>query len=65
MIPKMLNYILSTFYPEIDKLGEKGLSDAERWVEMFKELVDRTARLVALWQCYGFCHGVLFMYREG
>ncbi len=26
---------------------------------MFEEIVSRTAKTVALWQCYGFCHGVL------
>ncbi|CAD8158132.1 unnamed protein product [Paramecium pentaurelia] len=25
----------------------------------FQEIVNRTAKLVAQWQCYGFCHGVL------
>ncbi|KAM3142216.1 hypothetical protein pb186bvf_005625 [Paramecium bursaria] len=25
----------------------------------FQEIILRTAKLVALWQCYGFCHGVL------
>lgn len=26
---------------------------------MFEEIVQRTAKMVALWQCVGFCHGVL------
>ena len=26
---------------------------------MYGELVKSTAKMVALWQCYGFCHGVL------
>lgn len=26
---------------------------------MFEEIVKSTAKMVALWQCYGFCHGVL------
>ena len=26
---------------------------------MFAEVVNRTAKMVALWQCHGFCHGVL------
>ena len=26
---------------------------------MFEELVSRTAKTAAYWQCYGFCHGVL------
>lgn len=28
---------------------------------LFKEIVDRTANLVALWQCVGFVHGVNFL----
>jgi len=38
------------------------LSDEERqrwWLSAFGEIVARTARLVARWQCVGFCHGVL------
>ena len=26
---------------------------------MFEEIVKSTAKMVALWQCFGFCHGVL------
>ena len=26
---------------------------------MYEEIVKSTAKMVALWQCYGFCHGVL------
>ena len=28
-------------------------------MEFYKEICDRTIKLVAMWQCYGFCHGVL------
>lgn len=35
------------------------LNEEERYVKFFSELVKRTAKLVALWQCYGWCHGVL------
>lgn len=59
MMPKMLNYMLDNFYPDIAKLrDEKGYHVEALWLEMFKEIVRKTARLVALWQCYGFCHGV-------
>lgn len=27
-------------------------------MELFKEVVSKTAELVALWQCVGFVHGV-------
>jgi len=29
------------------------------FVGMLREVVSRTARLIALWQAYGFCHGVM------
>lgn len=28
-------------------------------IAVFLEIIKRTAETVALWQCYGFCHGVL------
>ncbi|QKF73777.1 YdiU family protein [Aliarcobacter faecis] len=38
----------------------KDLKDKDNKYElMFFELVDRSAKLLALWQSYGFCHGVL------
>ena len=27
------------------------------YLEFFREVVRRTAQLVAAWQCVGFCHG--------
>ena len=44
--------VIDRGYPEL-----KGQPD--RHMEMFEELVERTARLVASWQAVGFCHGVL------
>ena len=29
------------------------------YLDFFREVVRRTAALVAAWQCVGFCHGVL------
>lgn len=52
----MLDYIIETFYPEV----HSNFSDREeKYANFFKEVILRTARLVALWQCVGFCHGVL------
>jgi len=28
-----------------------------RYADFYKEIVARTARLVAEWQCVGWCHG--------
>ncbi|KAM6283694.1 protein adenylyltransferase SelO, mitochondrial isoform 2-T2 [Spheniscus humboldti] len=54
---QMLDYVISTFYPEI----QEAYSDntIQRNAAFFKEITKRTARLVAEWQCVGFCHGVL------
>lgn len=53
----MLEYVVSTFYPEIYKEHEE--NKEECYFEFYKEVVRRTAKLVAQWQCIGFCHGVL------
>ena len=29
------------------------------WAALFAEVVERTAQLIARWQAYGFCHGVM------
>lgn len=53
---QMLDYVIETFYPEI----QQSHSDrVERNTAFFREVTLRTARLVAQWQCVGFCHGVL------
>nr|XP_061813304.1 protein adenylyltransferase SelO-1, mitochondrial-like isoform X1 [Nerophis lumbriciformis] len=53
---QMLEYVIGMFYPEI----QQQYSDrVERNVAFFREVMRRTARLVAQWQCVGFCHGVL------
>lgn len=33
--------------------------EKQRYIAFFEEVVQRTARLVAHWQCVGFVHGVL------
>uniref|UniRef100_A0A3B5AL18 Selenoprotein O n=1 Tax=Stegastes partitus TaxID=144197 RepID=A0A3B5AL18_9TELE len=53
---QMLDYVIEMFYPEI----QQNYPDrVERNVAFFREVMLRTARLVAQWQCVGFCHGVL------
>ncbi|XP_072290564.1 selenoprotein O1 isoform X2 [Eucyclogobius newberryi] len=53
---QMMDYVIEMFYPEI----QKNFPDrVERNVAFFREVVLRTARLAAHWQCVGFCHGVL------
>ncbi|KYO47499.1 selenoprotein O [Alligator mississippiensis] len=54
---QMLNYVISTFYPEIQQAYPD--NTIQRNAAFFREITKRTARLVAEWQCVGFCHGVL------
>lgn len=60
MMPGMLDYLLNNHFSEIAKLqSDENLSKDDCYFEMYKEIVKRTAKTFALWQCYGFCHGVL------
>ena len=52
----MLEYLVKNFYPEIDGAFH---SPAEKYMAMFEEVCQRTAKMVAKWQLFGFCHGVL------
>lgn len=54
MMPTMLKYVIKNFYPEI-----KCEDAAQSHAEMLDILTQRTAKMVALWQTIGFCHGVL------
>uniref|UniRef100_A0A8D3AE48 Selenoprotein O n=2 Tax=Scophthalmus maximus TaxID=52904 RepID=A0A8D3AE48_SCOMX len=53
---QMMDYVIEMFYPEIQ---QNHPDRVERNVAFFREVMLRTARLVAQWQCVGFCHGVL------
>ena len=53
IMSKLLDFLINNHYKEIKSKGK------EKIIEFYKEIVKRTAKLVALWQCYGFCHGVL------
>ncbi|DAZ94836.1 TPA: hypothetical protein N0F65_012525 [Lagenidium giganteum] len=56
MMNQMLNFVIRQYFGDI---WEKYDSDRERRRAFFREVVERTARLVAKWQAVGFCHGVL------
>ncbi|CAA0108175.1 Uncharacterised protein [BD1-7 clade bacterium] len=51
---ELLDYIVNTHFSELAAKPE-----AERYSEFFREVTHRTARLIAQWQVYGFCHGVM------
>ncbi|KAM8979023.1 protein adenylyltransferase SelO, mitochondrial [Sarcophilus harrisii] len=54
---QMLDYVIGSFYPEIQAAFAE--DSVQRNAAFFREVTRRTARLVADWQCVGFCHGVL------
>lgn len=48
----LADYVIEGFFPHL--AGEE-----ERHALFLSEVVDRTAKLIALWQAYGFTHGVM------
>ena len=57
ILPTMLSYAIGSFYPDIASAHGTDSTNAHR--QFMREVTERTARLVAKWQCVGFCHGVL------
>nr|XP_033470410.1 selenoprotein O2 isoform X2 [Epinephelus lanceolatus] len=53
---QLLDYVIETFYPCIHQAHS---DRKDRNMAFFREVMMRTAKLVAQWQCVGFCHGVL------
>ena len=45
-------HVLALHFPEC-------LEQPEPYLAMFREIVERNAALIAKWQAYGFCHGVM------
>ena len=52
LLKELIDYIIDHDYPELKSADQPYLA-------LLTEIVKRTARLVALWQSVGFCHGVL------
>lgn len=48
----LLDFVIENYYPEISL-------DDNKYLSLLKEVVKRTAELVAQWQCVGFMHGVM------
>lgn len=51
-LKQLADYCLERFFPELQ-------GEANPVLAMYREVLERTARLVASWQAYGFVHGVL------
>ncbi len=54
MLPLMIKYLLDHHYVDINKL-----SNEIKFTKLIETIKKRTAIMVASWQAYGFCHGVL------
>jgi uncharacterized protein YdiU (UPF0061 family) len=50
----LADYTIANFYPQF-----AGAAEPERYALFLREVVERTARLIAQWQAAGFSHGVL------
>lgn len=67
MLPVMLNHVIKTYFPGLweqhngDSLQQASDPSQKHamYLDFFREVVRRTAAMVAAWQCVGFCHGVL------
>ncbi|RII83695.1 YdiU family protein [Neopusillimonas maritima] len=57
----LLRYVVPRFYPQCLAAQESAQSDLSRdtILRFLKEVVVKSARLVADWQTCGFCHGVM------
>ncbi|WP_447754011.1 protein adenylyltransferase SelO [Pseudomonas nicosulfuronedens] len=45
-------FVLQSYYPQC-------LDDEKPYLAFFREVVERNAEMIAYWQAYGFCHGVM------
>ncbi|KAF1322216.1 Selenoprotein o, partial [Globisporangium splendens] len=57
MMRRLLDFTIKHYYPEV--WTTENMSPEAMYRIFFKELVQRTAHLVAKWQSIGFCHGEL------
>jgi uncharacterized protein YdiU (UPF0061 family) len=55
LIRKLLDHVIAYYYPHLlDKPDE-----SDRYLQFYRELIQRVAELAAQWMAAGFCHGVL------
>jgi len=51
-LKQLAEHVLNCHFPEC-------LAQPEPYMAMFRGIVERTAEMIAGWQAYGFCHGVM------
>lgn len=49
---QLADHVLSAHFPECS-------AEEQPYLAMFRSVVERTAEMIAKWQAYGFCHGVM------
>ena len=70
VIRQLMDYVCASFYTEAEAQYQKQLAECsgdeqrerareQRDVRVYGEIVRRTARMIAQWQCCGFVHGVM------
>jgi uncharacterized protein YdiU (UPF0061 family) len=51
-LARLADYVIEQHFPQL-------VGATDRYIRMFAEVVERTARLIAQWQAVGFAHGVM------
>ena len=54
-VETLADYAVKRFYPHLSAITD----DGERYAAFLREIVERTAELIARWQAAGFAHGVM------
>ncbi|MEA1915850.1 MAG: YdiU family protein, partial [Campylobacterota bacterium] len=52
-LTQLADFVIAQNYPHLQNAGQK------KYEQLFFEVVDNTAQLIAQWQAYGFMHGVM------
>ncbi|CAE6948367.1 Protein adenylyltransferase SelO [Pseudomonas marincola] len=52
LLKQLVDHVLDAHYSECR-------SEPEPYLAMFKTIIERNAEMIAHWQAYGFCHGVM------
>lgn len=53
LLKQLMDYVIQYDFKHISH------QDADKYEKFYEEVVKRTAKMVAFWQAYGFCHGTL------
>jgi serine/tyrosine/threonine adenylyltransferase len=54
LVKRLADYVIDRYYPEL-----RESDSAQPYIGLLREVVARTARLIAKWQAVGFAHGVM------